>query len=60
MAVGEEDTMGTGTGGTTEAGEVEVAIGAGVGDERSSLIPKHRPIPSSSHIFSRSFMSWTR
>jgi hypothetical protein len=58
--VGEEDIMGTGMGGTTEEGEVEVVIGAGAGDERSSLIPKSRPIPSSSHIFSRSFMSWTR
>jgi hypothetical protein len=58
--VGEEDIMGTGMDGTVEAGEVEVAIDAGVGDEGSTLISKRRPIPSSSHIFLRSFMSWTR
>jgi len=34
VAVG-EDIMGTGTGGITGPEEVEAAIGAGVGDDRS-------------------------
>lgn len=51
MAVGEEDIMGTEMDGTMEAGEVEVAIGAGAGNERFSLIPtksaNHRHLTSS-------------
>jgi hypothetical protein len=53
VAVGEECIMETGMGGTPGAGEVEVVIGAGVGDERCSFIPKHGLILSSLHFLKK-------